>query len=66
MKNIFTKSIRRRRMWQWHLREGVGDDILRTWHNNFEDTSTSQACKDEEEFNVTTAWEGEIWTWEVQ
>ena len=48
-------------MWWWDL----GTGTLRTWHNKFAGTGTSQTCKGKEEFKVTTAGAGEILTWEV-
>ena len=37
---------------------GMGGDTLRTWHNKFASTGTSQTCKGTEEFTVTTAGAG--------
>ena len=44
---------------------GIGGDTLRTWHNKFVGTITSQAYKGKKEFKVTTTGAGELLTWEV-
>ena len=44
---------------------GMGGYTLRTWHNKFAGTGTSQTCKGKEEFKVTTGGPGEVLTWEV-
>ena len=43
----------------------MGGDTLRTWHNKFAGTDTSEICKGKEEFKGTTAGAGAVLTWEV-
>ena len=44
---------------------GMGGKTLRTWHNKFGGTGTSQTCKGKTEFKVATAGAGVVITWEV-
>ena len=44
---------------------GMGGETLRTWHNKFEGTDTSQTCKCKEEFKVATTGAGVVITWEA-
>ena len=44
---------------------GMGGETLRTWHNKFGGTGTSQTCKGKTEFKVATAGAGVVITWEV-
>ena len=41
---------------------GMSGDTLRTWHNKFASTGTSQTCKGTEEFTVTTAGAGKCYS----
>ena len=44
---------------------GMGGKTLRTWHDKFGGTGTSQTCKGKAEFKVATAGAGVVITWEV-
>ena len=43
----------------------LGEVTLRTWHNKFAGTGTSQTCKGKEEIKVTTAGAGKVLTWKA-
>ena len=44
---------------------GMGGETLRTWHNKFGGTGTSQTCKGKNKFKVVTTGAGVVITWEV-